>query len=278
MDWCRWHNGTATDAKWRVVSRRAGLPSHMIVAVWAALIELANQGKVRGTIDNLDPEVIAAGLDMEPDQVETIVQAMQGKVLSGLQLTGWEKRNPKREREDSSRERVRKHRSDVTPGNANGGHVTPRNAAKRPERKKEREKEKAAARESDPLPNGNRLAAATESLIDELILAANRGMRANPAIGDACRPIPPGHGSRQFVADWITLGVPAELAEKVILDKARNWTRQGRERQISTMAYFDAAVREAIDMSRSRAALNGSNGDYHDGSPVVTLKPGEVFQ
>lgn len=276
MAWCRWHDGTTTDAKWRVVSRRSGAPVHMVISVWAHLMELANQGTNRGTIDNLDPEVIGAALDIETDQVELIVEAMRGKVLDGLRLTGWEKRNPKREREDSSTERVRKHRDHVTPRNANDSHVTPRNT--QIDRKKEQTaapaRSPARAREAgaDPDPEKLLLAAVEES-IDDVIRAANRGMAENPDLGDAFRPIPIGHGnSRQVVADWIASGISAEMAAKVVHEKARACGQK-----VSSLKYFDGAVREAHEMASSRAAVNG-NGDYHDGSPVIQLQPGEVFR
>lgn len=105
MDWLRWYNGTVTDPKWRVIARRAGVPVHMVIAVWPCLLEAANEASERGTLDHFDAEDVAAALDMEPEQVQAIYDAMQGKVLDGLSLSGWTRRNPKRE--DGSAERAR---------------------------------------------------------------------------------------------------------------------------------------------------------------------------
>lgn len=141
MDWFRWHNGTVTDAKWRVVARRAGVPLYMVIAVWPKLCEEANQASDRGTLDQLDDAVledIAAALDMETEHVAAIVEAMQGKVLDGNRLTGWENRNPKREREDNSTDRVRRFRE----RNAEKRDETPGNAEKRLEKRRREKKQK----------------------------------------------------------------------------------------------------------------------------------------
>ena len=108
IEWFRWYHGTTVDPKWRVVARRADVPLSVVIAVWAAVLEHASEADERGTIDGLAPEVVAAALDIEPDQVTRILEAMQGLVLDGSRLTGWERRQPKRE--DDSAERVRRHR------------------------------------------------------------------------------------------------------------------------------------------------------------------------
>jgi len=102
----------------------------------------ASQSCERGSLEHWDDEVVAAALDMETEQVLAIREAMQGVVLEGNHLTGWERRQPEREREDNSNKRVRRWRgrqgSDVTQGhtenepltscNATDGSVTPCNA------------------------------------------------------------------------------------------------------------------------------------------------------
>lgn len=122
MDWLRWYHGTVNDPKWRVVARRSGLPVAAVLGVWAALLETASQNDERGTLEGWDAEDIGAALDLEPEQVQAIVDAMQGKVLEGPVVKAWAKRQPKRDREDHSTERVRAHRERMkrheTPSNA----------------------------------------------------------------------------------------------------------------------------------------------------------------
>lgn len=124
MDWLCWHHGTVTDPKWRVVARKAGVPLHIVIAIWPAVLEAASQAEDRGRVDSLDPEDVAAALDLETEQVQAVLVAMQGKVLDGDEVTGWRKRNPKRA-DDLSTERVRRFRErskqekrDETQGNA----------------------------------------------------------------------------------------------------------------------------------------------------------------
>lgn len=120
-DWVRlWHD-MPTDPKWRVVARKSGQPLPCVLAVFTMMLTNASCNAAdRGTLLAWDHEDAAAALDMDPEQIEAIFDAMQGKVLEGQRLTGWERRQPKRE--DNSAQRVAKHRAekkrDVTQGNA----------------------------------------------------------------------------------------------------------------------------------------------------------------
>jgi hypothetical protein len=69
---------------------------------------LVAASKANGNLDAWSDEDVAAALDMEPEHVEAIRNAMQGKVLTGDRLSAWEVRQPKRE--DDSLQRVRAHR------------------------------------------------------------------------------------------------------------------------------------------------------------------------
>lgn len=105
MDWLRWHAGTVTDPKWRAVAADSGQPVHAVIAVWALMLETASTASERGTLEGWRDRVVAVALDISTEAVEAIRMAMQGLVLEGDRLTGWERRNPKRE--DGSAERAR---------------------------------------------------------------------------------------------------------------------------------------------------------------------------
>jgi hypothetical protein len=105
MEWLRWYQGTVTDPKWRLVASESGQPLVAVLAVWASILEHASQTEPRGTITGWRPKVVAAALDLSADAVQAIHDAMQGLVLDGDQLTGWDRRQPRRE--DSSVERTR---------------------------------------------------------------------------------------------------------------------------------------------------------------------------
>jgi hypothetical protein len=101
------------------------------------MLESASQSEERGTLQGWEPDEIGASFDIDTEQVQAVYDAMQGKTIDGNRLINWEKRNPKREREDNSAERVQRHRDaraakerHVTPSNAD---VTPDNATKRPD-------------------------------------------------------------------------------------------------------------------------------------------------
>lgn len=109
MQWLRWYHGTVTDPKWRVVARRSGQTVPVVIAVWAAMLETASEATERGTLDGWLDEVVAAALDLEPEHVGAIREAMHGLTLDGDSLSGWDKRQPQRE-DNTSSERVRRHR------------------------------------------------------------------------------------------------------------------------------------------------------------------------
>lgn len=92
-----------------------------------------------------------------------------------------------------------------------------------------------------------------ESQANEIIRLANRGMAENPAIGDACNPIPLGHGSRSAVIDWLNDGIPPAIVGSVVFERAKEYKPVGPRKQISTMRYFDAAIREAGDRAQAKA-------------------------
>jgi hypothetical protein len=148
MDWFRSHHGAPSDPKWQLIARKANVPTCAVVSLFWMLLDHASQHSDRGCIDGFDTEVAAMYLGLDDDQVEAIMQALQSKeIIVQGRLANWEKRQPKREREDDcSTERVQKHRAQkreaasinetptltadtiVTPDTTN---VTPCNAMKR---------------------------------------------------------------------------------------------------------------------------------------------------
>ena len=120
-----WH-GMPNDDKLRVVTRRIKQPMAITVALWAYVLDYASQSEDRGSIEGVDYEAAAICLDLEEETVAAFFGACadKGMVVDG-RVTNWEKRQPKRE--DSSSERVRKHRKKQE-GNATKRNVTQCNA------------------------------------------------------------------------------------------------------------------------------------------------------
>jgi hypothetical protein len=114
MEWLRWHHGAVADDKWPLVARRSGQSVAVVVAVWASLLECASQADDRGSIDEFDPESMDALLQIEDGATQAVLDALSsGKKprIADRRIVNWGKRQPQREREDStSTERSRKRR------------------------------------------------------------------------------------------------------------------------------------------------------------------------
>lgn len=141
MEWVRLYHDMPTDPKWRVIAKKAGQRIGDVIAVYAFMLTNASSNtEKRGVTHNLVTEDIAAAIDLGEADVGAILGAMEGKVVLNGELLGWEKRNPIRE--NSSTERVRKHRE------------TQRNALKRPDKTRTEEetdkKEGSAAAQPPP--------------------------------------------------------------------------------------------------------------------------------
>lgn len=107
MDWLRlWHD-MPNDPKWRTIARESGQALALVQAVYIHLLVDASMNETRGNSE-VTQEDLASALDTDNDSIEAILKAMQGRVLDGSYLTGWERRQPKRE--DNSTDRVRRYR------------------------------------------------------------------------------------------------------------------------------------------------------------------------
>lgn len=98
-DWVRlWHD-MPTDPKWRTIARKSGQRVGDVIAVFNFVIcNASGNAMERGKINNFDCDDVASALDLEECDVLAIMDAMRGKVIDDAdKLTGWEKRQPKRE-------------------------------------------------------------------------------------------------------------------------------------------------------------------------------------
>ncbi|HAW1833168.1 TPA: phage replisome organizer [Escherichia coli] len=96
--WLRlWHD-MPNDPKWRTISRVSGQPIATVMAVYIHLLVSASRNvttchgvSLRGHTD-VTTEDLASALDVTEEVIDSILQAMQGRVLDGDLITGWEKR------------------------------------------------------------------------------------------------------------------------------------------------------------------------------------------
>jgi len=94
--WLRlWHD-MPNDPKWRTIARHSKQPISLVLSTFLHLMVDASRNVTRGHAD-VTTEDLASALDCDEEQIQAILQAMQGRVLDGMQLAGWEKRQPKRE-------------------------------------------------------------------------------------------------------------------------------------------------------------------------------------
>jgi hypothetical protein len=138
-----WHD-MPTDPKWRTVAKVSGQRIGDVMAVYLHLLVCASNATERGRTQSFSCEDVASALDIDTEQVALIVDAMQGRVLDGDMVAGWEKRQAARE--DGSAERAKAWREAKKAGvNADR---TQANAAERnqtPDKDKSREEEKTIA-------------------------------------------------------------------------------------------------------------------------------------
>jgi hypothetical protein len=135
--WLRlWHD-MPTDPKWRTIARVSAQPIALVQAVYLHLMVDASRNVTRGHV-TVTLEDLASALDVTDEQISAVLAAMQGRVIDGDLLTGWETRNPKREdsgdaetgalsaaeRKRNQRQRDRESRG-ITSGHDGSREVTP---------------------------------------------------------------------------------------------------------------------------------------------------------
>ena len=151
MDWFRWHHGSVTDPKFQLIAKKSGANVAEVIAVWATLLEAASMADERGYFETIDFDSIECSLGLEDGLARKIFDHMteRGLVEYGY-VCSWEKRQPKREREDNTNaERqaaFRAKQKQVTPSNAESHQKTPRVEESREEEIREDKKTERTAR------------------------------------------------------------------------------------------------------------------------------------
>jgi len=94
--WLRlWHD-MPTDPKWQTIARISKQPITSVLSIYLHLMVDASRNVTRGHA-GIEPEDLASVLCLEEENVTAILAAMQGRVLDGMRLLGWENRQPKKE-------------------------------------------------------------------------------------------------------------------------------------------------------------------------------------
>jgi hypothetical protein len=108
--WRSWH-GAPLDAKWLSIARRADVQATTVMAVAWCLFDHASQASDRGDVSEFDVESVSDFCNVPERVIENILDAMsdKGMIVDG-RLSAWDKRQPGSE-EETSTERVQKHRA-----------------------------------------------------------------------------------------------------------------------------------------------------------------------
>ncbi|MEZ0260161.1 MAG: hypothetical protein ACAH80_04085 [Alphaproteobacteria bacterium] len=107
MDWFRAYHGMPYDPLLTVVAKRAGVSRAAALALLVTLMDYASRNVPRGSLEGLDPEPVAAALDLDPATLELLLDSFRGKSLITKvnTLFGWEQLQP------APNDRLRRHRA-----------------------------------------------------------------------------------------------------------------------------------------------------------------------
>lgn len=103
--WFRLWNDMVNDPKFRTIARVSKQEVSRVLSVYLYMMTCASNATERGRTEGWCDEDVATALSIETSDVESIREAMQGRVLEGDYLSGWEKRQPLKE--DGSAERAK---------------------------------------------------------------------------------------------------------------------------------------------------------------------------
>lgn len=141
MQWFRWHHGSVTDPKFNLVAKKSGATLPEVLAVWAFLLEAASASAERGHYGEIDCEAVDCLFGMADGKTASIMNQMQQRgLIEGGAVSSWEKRQPKRERDDdNSTKRVQAFREKQRQDRQRNASETPCNTEKRRETPREEE-------------------------------------------------------------------------------------------------------------------------------------------
>jgi hypothetical protein len=107
MDWFRTYHGMPYDPLLSVVATRAGVPRAAAIALHVTLMDYASRNVPRGSLEGLDPEPLAAALELDPAVLERMLEIFRSKrlITKANTIFGWEQLQP------APLDRLRRHRA-----------------------------------------------------------------------------------------------------------------------------------------------------------------------
>lgn len=217
--WLRlWHD-MPNDPKWRTIARVSGQPISAVLAVYVHLLVIASNATERGRTQNVCSEDLASALDLDTEQIDSILAAMQGRVLDGDMVSGWAKRQV--EREDGSAERAKRWReaqknAKQTQPNATEREQTPDKDTDTDTDTEEIKPLSALQAKTDPPTRLNGKTAMVEQVMAYLNLQARRNYRVKNPDGS------PTAGAL-VIAKRLKEGYTVDQCKDVIGEKSNQW-------------------------------------------------------
>lgn len=96
IQWLRlWHD-MPNDPKFKTVARLSGEPISLVISMFVHMMVDASRNVTRGHV-TVTQEDLASALDVTESQIAAVIHSMQGRLLDGNYLLGWENRQVKRE-------------------------------------------------------------------------------------------------------------------------------------------------------------------------------------
>lgn len=280
-EWLRlWHD-MPNDPKWRTISRIAKQPISLVLAAYTHLLVDASRNVTRGHA-TVTPEDLASALDVTEAEIAPILDAMQGRVLDGMYLLGWEVRQPKREdsgdentgvksaaqRKAEQRARAKQTaQQPVKTGDVTPSHEASRNVTLDKDKDKDKEKElktntsaaRPAQRASDP----------------RAVLLANGVDEQTAADWIAHRRAKRATASATVIADRMRVCAEAgvTLAAGLALEISRGWQGLKAEWIANAMAKGPPQLPFTTAQERAREWANIATGATEDDRRIIDITP-----
>lgn len=124
MKWLRVHHDLENEPKIRLVAVESGHIEAIVLAVWVRMMICASQSANRGTLEGWDDRLVGVTLGLKGSVVAEIRQAMQGVLLDGDTLPGWEKRQKDKSDDAAARQRKAREKKarEAAKAASGGGH------------------------------------------------------------------------------------------------------------------------------------------------------------
>ncbi len=217
------------DPKWRTIARVSKQPISSVLAVYIHLLVIASNATERGRTQNACTEDLASALDLDVEQIEEIMSAMQGRVLDGDILSGWAKRQV--EREDGSAERAKRWREAQKEAKQTQLNEAERNRT--PDKDKDKDKDKEVNPLSDK-SDGVRLANGKQKFKDDAIQVLEF---LNLKTGKHYRPL---KANLDLIAARLAEGAQVSDCRGIIVRQARKWMGTDQEMYLRPATLFNA--------------------------------------